>query len=143
MKFYERFLYFLQSRKKRLIVKKTPDMGRGVFALRDIEEGEIIMKDPVLLVPKDETYHAAKTIVNLYFFAWDAKHSALALGLGSLLNCNNEDYNVGYFNDSQKQKIVFVSRKKIKKGEQLMTKYGYDPKGEYDKYLSKKSEGRL
>ena len=49
-------------------VKNIPDKGRGVFACRDIGEGEIIEKAHVIIIDKEQSPHIEKTILDDYVF---------------------------------------------------------------------------
>lgn len=72
----------------------TPDLrvapsrlhGRGVFAGRDFEAGELIETCPVLVVPADQLPELERTALRGYYYDWDEGDVALALGLGSLYN---------------------------------------------------------
>lgn len=61
-----------------------------------------------------------------YYFEFDEKHSALALGYGSLYN-HSKNPNANYSVDTKEKEIVIYARKDIKKGSQIFISYGYDP----------------
>ena len=49
--------------------------GRGVFAARDIEAGEIIEICPVLVFPLSELPHMRQTMLDDYYFDWGEDRS--------------------------------------------------------------------
>ena len=139
MKLLERFFYFLQSRKKRLHVRQTKNMGRGVFALRTIRKDEIIEIAPLVIFSSDESRLITKTVLNHYVFQW-GKETAVALGIMSLVNSNEQNPNVTYENDRKNKTIIFSANRDISPGEQLFIAYGYDAADEWQKYLDSKKQ---
>jgi SET domain-containing protein len=59
--------------------------GRGVFAMRRIEAGELIERCPVLRLPAAQRDALARTLLEEYYFDWDGD-AGVALGYGSLYN---------------------------------------------------------
>lgn len=108
-------------------VKNTKKYGRGLYAVRNFKKGEIIEIAPVVVIDKMDADTIETTMLNLYVFEWNKNSSALALGNGSLFNHSNKS-NVSYMNSFRTKEIVFMTTRKIKKGEQLFIDYGYDPK---------------
>ena len=66
-------------------VKRVRGKGRGVFARRSIEAGEVIETCPVLVLPADSVEDVSAGIGG-YVFEWGHGKLALALGYGSLYN---------------------------------------------------------
>lgn len=120
-------------------VRKFPKMGRGLVAAQDFKKGQIVESSPVVILDVVEHKELAKTILNLYVFAWKDTGCALALGHGSLFNHSWEN-NVRYVNDYVRNKINFIATRDIQKGEQLFVDYGYDPLLEYQAYLAKREK---
>jgi SET domain-containing protein len=112
-------------------------MGRGLYTTENIKKGEVVMKCPVIPLDDYEFQQQKDTIIELYNFDWK-DGSAIALGLGSLFN-HNDNPNVTYVNDYKGQSIVFTALCNIRKGSQLFIDYGYDPIISYNEYLLKKS----
>jgi len=110
-----------------IVVKNTKKYGRGLYAVRDFKKGEIVEVAPVVVIDKMDADTIETTMLNLYVFEWNKSSSALALGHGSLFNHSNKS-NVCYMNSFRAKEIVFMTTRKIKKGEQLFIDYGYDPK---------------
>ena len=103
-------------------VKQTKSKGRGVFARKAIEEGTIIEKVPMLVVPDDEL---VGTKLADYAFFWGKKTVALAMGYGSIYNHSFEP-NAEY-QDTGRQTKTFIALRDIKKGEEITVNYNGDP----------------
>ncbi len=102
--------------------------GQGVFAARDIEEGEIIEICPILLIPKSELHHIRQTMLDNYYFDWgdDGEWYALALGYGSLYN-HEYDPNADYGMDFEANTIDIYCLRTIKAGEEICINYNGEP----------------
>lgn len=98
--------------------------GRGVFAARDIEPGEIIEICPVLVFSKEELVHVRQTFLDDYYFDWGAEgeYFALCLGYGSLYNHEYEP-NAEYGMDFDALTIDFYAIQPIKAGEEITVNY--------------------
>jgi uncharacterized protein len=102
--------------------------GRGVFATRDIQIGELIHEAPVIVSPKEEYPYLEKTIFNNYLFYWQKEYEdcALALGYGSLFN-HSYTPNTIYKLQIRKETIDFFAYTDIKEGEELLVNYNGKP----------------
>jgi hypothetical protein len=103
--------------------------GRGVFAGTDFAVGALIEVCPVLLLNQHESHMAWAAhagILERYYFDYDEKHAAIALGYGSLYN-HSRSPNADYSSNTSSKEIVIFALKKIKKGNQILINYGYDP----------------
>jgi hypothetical protein len=102
--------------------------GKGVFAARDIEEGEIIEICPVLLFPKAELPHIRATMLDDYYFDWgdDGAWYAIALGYGSLYN-HEYHPNADYGMDFEAETIDVYAIQSIKAGEEICINYNGEP----------------
>ena len=117
-------------------IKKSPIHGWGVFALEDIEIGDLI--EECLYVPI-ETYNEGDILTH-YSFPYprvfgEIKDSnkkihkliqVVVLGYGSLYN-HSLTPNVDYITNTELGLFEFISFKKIKKGEELIIKYHNNP----------------
>lgn len=101
--------------------------GTGVFAGRDIEEGEVIEVCPVLLFPKAQLHHVRQTVLDDYYFDWgdEGEWYALCLGYGSLYN-HSYSPNAEYGMDFENQTIDFYCVKPILAGEEIFINYNGD-----------------
>lgn len=103
---------------------KACKYGRGVFAERDIEAGEEIFTDNLLLLSEDDNGPTLRR----YEFGFDDDKAGIALGKSSLLNHSktpNADYAPFDINGHPIIKVWAI--KKIKEGQQIFIDYGYNP----------------
>lgn len=108
-------------------IKKHKTMGRGLFATEDIKKGETIEVSPVVVLDPKSTERLDRTFLMSYVFHWSRGRSAIGLGYGSLFNHSDTDANVDWKPDEKKNVIRYKTSRSIKKGEQLLINYGYDP----------------
>jgi SET domain-containing protein len=100
--------------------------GRGVFARRSIEKGEIIERVPVIVLPAAQVPdEPTRCILSGYVYAWGRGTVALALGYGSLYNHSYEP-NARY-EASRGQTKIFVALRKIATGEEITVNYNGEP----------------
>jgi SET domain-containing protein len=102
--------------------------GRGVFATRDIQSGELIHVAPVIVLSKEECETAESTILANYVFSWRKKtgRCALALGYGSLFN-HSYTPNAKYKLRTKKDTIEFFAYTDIKAGDEIFVNYNGKP----------------
>lgn len=102
--------------------------GQGVFAARNLEEGEIIEICPVILFPKSELDDIRKTVLDNYYFDWgdDGEWFAFALGYGSLYNHSYEP-NAEYGMDFDALTIDVYCLRPIVAGQEILINYNGDP----------------
>jgi uncharacterized protein len=101
--------------------------GMGVFAAKDITEGEIIEICPVLLFPKAQLPAMRMTVLDDYYFDWgsDGEWFAIALGYGSLYN-HSYTPNAEYGMDFDAKTIDVYCIRDIKPGEEIVFNYNGD-----------------
>jgi SET domain-containing protein len=101
--------------------------GKGVFAARDISEGEIIEICPVLLFPKAQLPDVRRTVLDDYYFDWgdDGEWYAVCLGYGSLYN-HSYTPNAEYGMDFDAQTIDFYCLRDITAGSEILVNYNGD-----------------
>jgi uncharacterized protein len=111
-----------------LIKVKECKYGRGIFATRNINKGELIHEAPVIISPSAEYKNLKKTIFVEYVFWWgeNLEECALALGYGSLFNHSYTPNALYKLNLTQKT-IDFYAHTDIKAGEEIMINYNGDP----------------
>lgn len=107
-------------------IKTSPlsdgEYDRGVFATRDISEGELLHVAPVIPYPNDQHEHIEKTLLADYVFEYGINHTALLLGYGMMFNHSYEPnaiYNINFDNHS----FDFYAYKDIKAGEEILINY--------------------
>lgn len=111
-----------------LIISKTKDRGRGVFADADIEENTLIERAPVIVMSKSDRLSLDKTLLHDYIFEWDPEgqsQCALALGYVSIYN-HKSPSNAEYFMNYDTQTIEIHSTTNILKGEEITINYNGD-----------------
>ena len=101
--------------------------GQGVFAARDIEEGEVIEVCPIILFPASQLQSVRQTVLDDYYFDWgeEGKWFAFCLGFGSLYNHSYEP-NAEYGMDFEAQTIDFYCIKPIAAGDEIFINYNGD-----------------
>lgn len=113
--------------KRHIVVKRIPKKGRGVFALKDFKEGDIIESAPVLIFTPKERKHLEKTLLNYYIYPWRSTRGAsLALGFGSIYN-HSFSPNADWKQNFRTQSMVYRAIKNIKKGEEITVNYNGEP----------------
>ena len=120
---------------QKIIVKRTvsrgvgneSENGRGVFALVDFKEGDIIEAAPVLNITVAERKLLEKTIFAYYMYPWRSTRSgALALGYGSIYN-HSFDPNADWKQNFKTNNMVYQALRPIKKGEEITVNYNGEP----------------
>lgn len=110
--------------------------GRGVFAARRLEEGDLIETCPVILLSAED--HERLDDTPLYGYLYECEGtSAVAFGCGSFYNHSAEpaaDYEI----DVDDEVIRIVARRSIGRGEEVTIRYAdeddlwFDPHGVVD-----------
>jgi uncharacterized protein len=105
-------------------VRRVRGKGRGVFARRPIEAGEVIETCPVLVLPAGAVEDVSAAIGS-YVFEWGRGELALALGYGSLYNHSYRP-NARYEGLAGRIK-VFTAIRDIAAGEEITVNYNGEP----------------
>ncbi len=113
---------------RKIFEVKEIKYGRGIFATRNIEKGELIHEAPVIVSPKEEYKYLKKTILMEYVFWWgeNLDECALALGYGSLFN-HSYAPNALFKLNLQNKTIDFIANTTIKTGEEIRINYNGEP----------------
>ena len=111
-----------------IVVDASPGKGRGVFASRRIQAGDIIEEAPVIVLPGAEIEHLERTVLQDYYFLWgaDEKDAAILLGLCSLCNHSYQP-NAVFLPCPETRTIRFVALRDIEAGEEVTTNYNGNP----------------
>ncbi len=108
-------------------VKSTAKKGRGVFALRNFAEGEIVESCPVITFTPKERKNLEKTLLNYYIYPWRSTRGAsLVFGYGSIYN-HSFDPNADWKQNFKTNSMVYKAIKPIKKGEEITINYNGEP----------------
>jgi len=105
-----------------LQIKNTTEKGRGVFTTEEIEADQIIEICPVIVIPQNELTHLDKTLLYNYYFKWNEKEGAIALGYGSIYN-HSDTPNATFEVQVANQSIIFKSIKTIKSNTEVLVDY--------------------
>lgn len=110
-----------------LEVRPVPGKGRGVFATRDIAEGEILDDCHVLLIGAEDAERLEETPLGSHYFHWEGEdddrwRGAIALGVASLVN-HSPDPNAGVWQDYERQRLVLEALRPIAAGEEVVIDY--------------------
>lgn len=101
----------------KVVVKKSPIHGYGVFAEKNLEPNEIIEECHTLL---SDTF---KDEFSRYYFAAADEKNALPLGFGCIYN-HSDQPNATYQYDPELQLMIFKAVRFIHRGEEIFTSYG-------------------
>ena len=111
-----------------VFVAPSATHGRGVFAGRTFDAGEVIEECPVLLVPAGAV---AALGLSGYCFEWTEDECAIALGYGSLYN-HSWQPNARYDHDHDGVVVTYTTVRRIETGEEITINYSGDPEGRLD-----------
>ena len=109
-----------------VIVKQSASRGRGVFAARRFQAGEVIEVCPVIALSSDDVAKLDGTRLYDYYFGWGAenKGAAIALGFGSLYN-HSYAPNAVYRKSAADSTISIIAVKSITPNDEILIKYNY------------------
>ena len=107
-----------------IVIKRVKGKGRGVFARRPIEAGEVIETCPVLVLPSGSIEDDSAGL-GAYVFEWGRGRLALALGYGSLYNHSYRP-NARYADLPDRTKL-FTAIRDIAAGEEITVNYNGEP----------------
>lgn len=109
------------------VIAKSPTLNiRGLIADRKILKDSIIEKCPLILLPVSEDKYIESTLLKKYYFEWNKKYSAIALGYISLINHSYRP-NAYFYYDYKNIRLVLKALRDINKGEEILTNYNQDP----------------
>jgi uncharacterized protein len=111
---------------ERLFIQQHPIRGRCVIATQPFVKGGLIEVCLVIVVPEIDV----KGILDHYVYQWGRGNFAIALGYGSIYN-HSKVPNIDWDCNFEGKVIVFRALKNIHSGSELVSDYGYEPKG-YD-----------
>jgi SET domain-containing protein len=108
-----------------ICIRHVQGKGRGVFARASIDQGALIERAPVLLVPIEHLVGGLYSpILARFFYLWNRRTVAISLGYGSLYNHSfkpNAHYQYG------KMVISYTALRDIARGEEITINYNGDP----------------
>lgn len=109
-----------------LIVKQSESRGRGVFAARWFQVGDVIEVCPVIALSSADATKLDDTHLYNYYFGWgvENKGAAIALGFGSLYN-HSYNPNAAYRKSEADHAISIIAVKIIAPEDEILIKYNY------------------
>jgi SET domain-containing protein len=112
----------------RLIIQKTENRGRGVFAVCSFVPGDLIEICPVLVLPPTDREPIERSQLYNYYFDWggDEQQLAIALGYGSLYN-HSAYPNALYLMDFEQAELLIYCHQPIAPGDEICFNYNGDP----------------
>ena len=109
----------------KIVLKRSPIHGLGVFCLHTISEGEIIEECPIFKLPI-ERGEASSLLID-YRFNWpqgnEWEEQVLSWGYGSLYN-HSETPNAYWISDLERRTFKFIAIREILPGEEILVWYG-------------------
>lgn len=113
-----------------------PKKGRGIFALIDFKEGDVIETSPVTIISKaetdlfdDEKKTGVESIIDQYLLLWqeDVKGQEYCMGHGFLMLYNHsETPSALQKRDFDMKTISMIANRDIKAGEEITFDYGFE-----------------
>jgi hypothetical protein len=130
------------SRESGVVVARIRGKGRGLMAGRRFGKDEVVMSNPVLVIPAEDWQALQETILADYCFIWHdhGEDAALALGLGSLLN-HSYWPNVICQKRLRERVLEFVALHDIEEGEEITLNYHGDPGSREELHFEVKDRG--
>lgn len=105
-------------------IKESPIHGKGVFATRDIEPGDVLAVSHVTLLHHNEQL---PELIATLEFPWDDEYYALCLSdVGSFFNHDKNFNAMVLHQDKEALTQTFAATRSIKKGEEVFIYYNDD-----------------
>lgn len=107
-------------------IRLVADRGRGVFALRDFQPGDLIEEAPVVVLKDDQYELLNHTALKDYYFDWGPDECAIPLGYSLIYN-HAEEPNAVVQRDRATATVAFIAARPIAAGEEILHKYQCPP----------------
>ena len=108
-------------------VKNSPFHGRGLFAVRAIEAGQIIAAYPLLILSHEDTATVRSTLLHHYVFYVDedaAGTMRAAVAFGEISMCNHSPKaNAEFTVDASAQTVTLSANRSISPGDEILIDY--------------------
>lgn len=116
-------------------IKVSDEMGRGVYALREIPKDMCIAIEELLVFNQKDTRKVNKTDLQFYTYRLDEETDCLVLGNGELYN-HSDAPNVSYrlVRIDNRPMMLYSALKTIQPHEQLLIDYSADIPVDISKY---------
>jgi len=104
-------------------IKKTPQMGNGVFACKNFSAGEIIEICPVISVKAKQNSLVERTDLIYWLFEWENDdETAMLIGYGMIYN-HSDTPNAAYSLNFTEKTVTFKASQAISSGEEIFIDY--------------------
>lgn len=111
-----------------VFIQETSDRGRGVFARRRIQKGELIERSPVIVVPRQQWTTIEQTVLSNYVFDWGENEEDAAVALGYVSIYNHSYAPNAELTECLDDAIIEVSAlRDIGVGEEILVNYNGSP----------------
>lgn len=109
-------------------IKAVHGKGRGVFATRSYEQGELIESCPVMIFTQEDADHLEHTPLWYYLFDWDADEGTMAMlfGYGMLYNHSYQP-NARMVHDHDHERTDVFAEHDIEAGAEILLNYLGEP----------------
>ena len=107
-----------------IIIDSSPVHGQGVFATREIAEGEIIEQCPYIVIDDDDLAEANRLQDYLFTSPDQPGDYLCVLGYGMMYNHSNEPNAEWEIDEDDIQFVRFTALKPISHGEEIFQNYG-------------------
>jgi len=116
---------FTHDWEKNIAVKNSSIHGKGIFALTDIPEEELIMVIKGEVITGKECERREEEENNVYIF-WNGRYYIDTINTDKIKYINHNCDPNCYVDDRDKETLNLISLREIKKGEELTIDYGYE-----------------
>ncbi len=107
-------------------VEPIPGKGRGIIALKQIAEGEVIEQVPVIIVPDPQWEIIEQTALKDYYLYWDEHSCAIPLGYCAFYN-HSENANASFIRHRKDCMLEIKALRDIEAHEEITVRYHCQP----------------
>jgi SET domain-containing protein len=113
-----------------LLVRRFAGKGRGVVARHALRKGELIDRNPVVVMPPEQVAAIERTLLDDYVFIWGERRDHVAMVLGAI-SLVSHDYspNAVYERHLELEELWLVALRDIAAGEEITINYTGSPAG--------------
>jgi uncharacterized protein len=106
-------------------VDYTKRKGRGVFAEKRYQKGELIERVPVAVIPNWQWYYVEKTILVDYCYFWGDE---MAFPFGAVIFYNHSYSPNAFYTKKLEERVIETNAlQDIEAGEEILVNYNGDP----------------
>jgi SET domain-containing protein len=111
-----------------LLVRRFEGKGRGVVARHALRKGDVIDRNPVVVLPPEQVAAIELTVLDDYVFIWGERRDHVAMVLGAI-SLVSHDYspNAVYERHLELEELWLVAFRDIAAGEEITINYSGSP----------------